>query len=60
MKVNLPAKARKAIYITNLFVTPAVMLLVQQTLIPSWVGLLWGVEIAAAMALAGLNVNPDD
>lgn len=57
MEFNLKPKTRKVIYLINLFVTPLIGLLVSESIIPSVVGALWGMEVSAAMALAGLNVT---
>lgn len=60
MNINLPSKVRSVIYLINLFGTPAVGALVQANILPAWVGFLWGVEVAAAMGLARLNVTLDE
>ena len=56
MRVNIPSKWRVAIYVLNVVGTPVVM----YARANGWIGdlelNLWAAEVAAAFALAGLNV----
>lgn len=56
MKVNLPRWARAVVYAANLLGTPVVVYSVAK----GWIGdlelTLWGTEVTAAFALAGLNI----
>ena len=56
MTVNLPPRVRLAIFMLNLLGTPVIV----YALAKGWIGelelTLWGGEVAAAFALAGLNV----
>lgn len=57
MKINLSRRARIALYLLNILGTP----LVVYARAKGWIGdlemALWGAEVTAAMAVAGLNVN---
>ncbi len=59
MNVNIPRRARVLIYLANVIGTPAIA----YALAKGWIGplevTLWGAEVAAVMALAGLNVKSD-
>lgn len=57
VEINVPARIRKLIYIANICITPIIALLVEQEIIPTLVGTIWSIEIAAAMLLAGINVG---
>lgn len=57
MKVNVPRRGRIALYLVNVLGTPLVVYAVAK----GWIGdlelTLWGAEVTAAMAVAGLNVG---
>ncbi|GAA4075809.1 hypothetical protein ACFFOS_27935 [Nocardioides kongjuensis] len=57
MKVNVPRRVRIALYLLNVLGTPVVV----YARAKGWIGdlelALWGAEVTAAMALAGLNVG---
>lgn len=60
MKPVLPAKLRSAIYLVSAVVTPVMVYLADQEVVPSfWVGL-YTVFVSAVNALAFANVTPDD
>ncbi|MGZ4520694.1 MAG: hypothetical protein ACXVXW_09830 [Mycobacteriaceae bacterium] len=56
MKLNPPRRVRAAIYVANLIGTPVIA----YALAKGWIGstevTLWGAEVTAAFALAGLNL----
>lgn len=60
MKITIPHRVRIALYILNVLGTP----LVVYARAKDWIGdlelALWGSEVAAVMALAGLNVNSSE
>ena len=57
MKITLPHRLRLALYVLNVLGTPVVV----YARAKGWIGdlelTLWGAEVAAAFALAGLNVT---
>lgn len=59
MRINLPSRWRLAVYVVNVIGTP----LIAYAQARGWIGDLemglWSAEVAAAFALAGLNVPND-
>lgn len=57
MKANVPSKVRLVIYLVNVLGTPVIAYANAR----GWIGelevALWSAEVAAAFALAGLNVS---
>ncbi|KAB2807975.1 hypothetical protein ACIRN4_06425 [Pimelobacter simplex] len=57
MKINVPFRVRVALYLANVLGTPVVV----YALAKGWIGdlelTLWGAEVAAAFAVAGLNAS---
>lgn len=57
MTVNLTRRARLALYVANVLGTPVVVYLRAKGIIGDFELTLWGTEVTAVMALAGLNVS---
>jgi hypothetical protein len=59
MRINLSRRHRLAIYVLNVIGTPVIVYAKAK----GWIGdlevALWSAEVAAAFALAGLNVSAD-
>lgn len=58
MKINLPYRVRAVLYIVTAVVTPIVAVLVEQTILPAWVGVLWASEVTVVGAIAAFNTAP--
>ena len=56
MKFNLTRRQRLAVYAANILGTPVVVYLRSRGIIGDLELTLWGAEVTAAMALAGINV----
>ena len=56
MTLTIPRRARVGIYLANLLGTPVVVYLVAKGVLGDLELTLWGAEVAAAFAVAGLNV----
>ncbi|GEB17064.1 hypothetical protein GUY44_24185 [Pimelobacter simplex] len=61
MKINVPFRVRVALYLANVLGTPVVVYLRAKGIIGDLELTLWGAEVAAAFAVAGLNAgtSPD-
>lgn len=60
LKPVLPAKVRSAIYLLTAILTPLMMYLSEQNVVPAfWMGL-YTVLVSAVTALAYVNVTPDE
>ena len=57
MKYNIPYRVRAAVYGANVLGSPIVAYLLAKGVIGTLEVGLWGAEVAAVMAMAGLNVQ---
>ncbi|WP_418063943.1 hypothetical protein [Pimelobacter simplex] len=57
MKINVPFRVRVALYLANVLGTPVVVYLRAKGVIGDLELTLWGAEVAAAFAVAGLNAS---
>lgn len=60
MKVNLPAKVRKALYVATVIGSPVVAYLATKGVIGDLEVTFWAALVTAISGLAAFNVTPDE